>query len=660
MISKYTKNIVPYFFIAAAAFYMFQGIFAPGLMSGYDNSVHYSEAHYLVNTLLPKYHSISGWTMRAMAGCPILLHHPQTGFLLIAILNKAFFLPLELSYKIIVLFTYVFFGASFFKISSYRFGKVPALFMALCLMLQKDIYNDKILQGIWNNFLGMSLFFIFFHLLDKYVSNLTARRAAILGIILGLTVPTHLFAAAFSSLIFVIYLIPYISARPAGRTLSHELLMYMAIPLVALAVSLYYLQPFILARNYLSTQIPKDIYSGLAWSLKAFFGPLDKIGSACQLMTNLPVLARIAFSAFGLYAFLADERRENLRRFLNCVIVFTIMSLIIFSDILSGIFSAWQKIPLIGSLQTNRFLVYAQLGPYLFAAYGIARMLERIVWKRAVKTALLAILLPVILLHHADFAGSSSRTLEQSPYMADVRSVWDWVNKNISPVRSRVVYQNTVGNIDDPILNRSDIFALTSSFTDVPQLGVFLTATGFPQERYVRNDHGSIFDKPIAKIDAGYIGDMMNYFNADHIITVGPALEKRLEGSGAFLKEREFGPFSILRLTSFDGGWIKFTKDAKCENFRIDDQHAVFDIENNGENNTAYVKISYHPFWKAYLNGYDVTIGQDKYGLMAIPLHKTGDLRLELFFKAVHYPSMIVSIIGLILAISIITLFRKR
>src|SRR3989338_1776333 len=97
------QRLIPYFFIITTAVFIFHGIFAPGFTQGYVNSFNYYDAHYLTTTLIPQYHWISGWDMQMMAGLPIFVDYYQIGFLIIAILNMALFLPLLLSYKLMVL-----------------------------------------------------------------------------------------------------------------------------------------------------------------------------------------------------------------------------------------------------------------------------------------------------------------------------------------------------------------------------------------------------------------------------------------------------------------------------------------------------------------------------------------------------------------------------
>ena len=204
------KNALPYAFIIAVAIFMFRGIFAPGFMSGYDNSFHYYDAYYLTKTLIPQYHWISGWSMQCLGGFPVLVDYYQVGFLIIAILNKILFLSLNLSYKTMVLASYIVLGVGFYKISSERFGKTAALLITTCLMLQKDIYYDRILAGIWNNYLALGVFFIFLHMLDKNIKTLTIRKSLILGLLLGILTLTHLYVAVFAFIILFIYLFPYL------------------------------------------------------------------------------------------------------------------------------------------------------------------------------------------------------------------------------------------------------------------------------------------------------------------------------------------------------------------------------------------------------------------------------------------------------------------
>lgn len=646
MALKSLKLCAPYLLISAIAAFMFRGIFAPGLMSGYDNPFHYYDAYYLTTKLIPHYHWIGGWSMQGMAGLPIFIDYYQAGFLMIALLNKVLFIPLNLSYKLMVLFSYIFLTWGFYRLSSYRFGLWPSLIMSVCLMLQKDIYLDRILGGIWNNYLAIGLFFLFLHFLDKYNGSLNLKRAAALGLMLGLLILTHIFVAICAFVLLLIYAIPSFLKRPVQ---------YLLIPALAFLVSSYYLYGFVVAKNYFAPYPSKDILTGLLWSFKSLFGPVEGgVNTVSGFFINLPVMARSIFSLFGIYIFLAKEKNRALRRFLFSVLLFMLFSIAIFSDIFINISDAWRRIPFIEALQSNRFLIYVQISAYIFAAYGIFKILGRLRRKNIFVVLFLTLLTASIAFHYTYLARDGSKTLSRSVQMADVFKVWNWVDRNIKPGDFRIVYESTIANSSDPILARSDVFALSGVFTKIPQIGAARSATPFPQEKYTRNDQGMIFGRPIKDAADTYIRDMMNYFNARYIVSVEPMLKDKLKNSPLFVKDAEYGEFSIFNLSDFDGGWVKFSKDAGYKTVKLEDESAIFDISNKSAGNEAYIKIAYHPLWHAALNGAPVTLGHDDRGLMKIYLPQKGDYRLSLLFKSVNHFWLSVSFVSLLTGLFII------
>ncbi|NQU94903.1 MAG: hypothetical protein HQ549_01555 [Candidatus Omnitrophica bacterium] len=649
---KYTKYYIYYVLIAALGLFMFRGIFAPGLMSGYDNSFHYYDLYYLANTLIPKYHWISGWSMQGMAGMPIFIDYNQLTSLVMVVLNKVFFLPLNFSYKLMVLFSYVFMGAGFYKFTSFRFGKMPSMLITACLMLQSDIYYDKILVGMWNNFLAIGLFFIFLHLLDKNIKAMTLKKAFLLGLIFASIILVHIYAAIITGIILFIYLIPYVLNAYRGKIrFTESLICSYIIPLSAVMISFYYLAGFFIGGNYfekLGGATPLE--EGIRWGAKSFFGPLTTVTGASTLAINLPVMARIFFSLLGAFLFFKSEKNPNTKRSLWRIFWFVVICFPFFIDLFTG-FDWWHKIPLVPTLQMSRFFVYIQLCMYVFAAYGAGRLFKRF-GRRGILAAICVILLMFSAASHYNYiARDASRTLEESPQMSDIYKVWDWVNENIPLGRSRIVYQNTIGNVDDPILKRSDAFALSGVFTRIPQIGVSRSASSFPQEKYMRNDQGRIFGVPVKEIENSRIKSTMDRFNASHIVTVEPDLKNKLAKSGFFSDQADFGIFSIFRLKDFRGKWISFEKEAAYEKLSLENQRVKADIRNDSPRNVAFVKIARHPLWRARLNGEPARIMWDEYNLMKLSLPEKGLYRLDLYFDYFNPLWVGISLFSLIIVV---------
>jgi len=657
---KFLKESLPYVFIIGFAFFMFRGIFATGFMSGYDNSFHYYDAYYLTNTLIPHYHWISGWSMQGMAGFPVFVDYYQIGFWAITILNKILFLPLNLSYKLMVFVSYIILGAGFYKLVSNRFGKIAALLVTICLMLQKDIYYDRILGGMWNNYLAIGLFFIFFHMLDKYINALTVKRSVILGLLAGLIILTHIYAAIFAFVLLFLYMFHYFSDAIKKKIFVKQLFICIWIPITAVMISSYYLFGFIIAKDYFVKLGTKPLAEGIIWGAKSFFGPLETVNSLSAFMINVPIIVRIIFSFFGIYLFFRKEKNSDVRRFLWCLFWFIVVAFVLFIDVLPQIFKWWHSIPLIATLQISRLLIYIQIGMYIFAAYGLAKFLEFFRKKRFVITMCLVPILFSAFFHYANFARDGSRTLEQSPQMVNVYRVWNWVNKNIRPGEGRIVYQNTVGNIGDPILARSDVFALSGIVTKVAQIGVSRSASPFPQEQYMRNDRGRIFGELVNEVSDAFIRDRMDSFNAGHIVTVEPELKNMLNKSSLFFKEKDFGSFSVFRLKGFKSEWVIFEKKAVYKNFELENQRVKFNIDNESGQNEVSIKVAYHPFWRARLNEKSIDLKKEEYGLIGLSLPDNGYYQLELSFNSFNPVWVSVSFLSFIISLFIIARHRDR
>lgn len=636
---------------------MFHGIFKPGFMSGYDNSLHLFDAYFQTTTLIPRYYWISGWSMQGMAGFPVFVDYYQVTFLLIAALNKLFFLPLNFSYKIMVLLSYAFLGAGFYKMCSSRFGRTGSLFATLCLMLQKDIYLERILGGLWTNYFAIGLLCIFFHVLDEHITNLTLRKAGILAFLLGALILSHVFVAIFAFLLLFIYFIPYAARAFKERRFFTRTSTYAVMPVLAFMISAYYLRNFIVAKDYFNVYPSKELFTGIVWGLKSIFGPIvyGGEGALARLVLNLPIIARGVFALSGIYLFFTKQKSPGIKRFLASTLALMVFSVVLFSDIFVNTFDWWRAIPFVGNLQTTRFIVYAQLGMYIFSAYGIGRFLAHFTKKRKQIMTFAALLLFLSAsFHYFYLARERSRTLAESPVMPEVYRVWDWVNGNIPPESQRIVYQSTMWNMEDPILGRSDVFALSGIFTRVPQIGVTRPASPFPQEKYMRNDQHSIFSRKIDTVDDVFIKDMMNHFNSGHIVSVEPGLEEKLKKSAFFSKKDTFSPFTIFGLKNFRANWVTFEKNASYKTLNYEDQNLAFEINNTSRDNRALVKVAYHPLWEARLNKKPAKIEQDRYHMMTFSLPEEGNYLLELSFAYFNPFWVSVSFFSILFGVTII------
>lgn len=646
------KRLFPYLAILVLTLFMLRGILSPGFMSGNDHCFHYADAHYLIYKLMPYDHWINGWNMKIMAGIPVLVDYSQIPFLVIAIFTGILQIPFDLACKFIVIISYLFVGAGIYFLCAPKFGKNSSLIMSLCLMLQTNIYLDHIMDGAWGNYFALGLMFVFMYYLDKVVDNLSWRKSIILGLIVASIILSYVFTVIFAAIFAFFLLAQHLMISDNKKKF---ILNIMCMLLAATMITLYYLRGFAVCPNYFEPISPKIMDMGIQWAAKAFFGPLETSDhTILGILINMPVLIRISFGFIGIYFFLRHESDRKMRIFLNSVFWLIAISLIIFSDILPNLFAWWRRIPLLGTLQTSRCVIYAHAGLYIFAAYGLVSILRRLNRRLAITAFILLFLLisATAYIHHERYAREATGTLDQSPEMANVYKVWKWINNNVDADKYRVFYQNTAGNMTPPILNRSDVFVLSAVFTKPQTLGVSRSPSPFPHIQHLLSYKHTIFGKPVAKIDAIFIKDRLEYYNARYIVTVEPGLKGMLTGSNLFENLATFGDFDIFEVRNFNGDWIYSEKPISFKVLELDGNNASFELENGATDNGAVIKIGYHPLWKASLNGMRVSISADQYGMIKINLPEKGKFLLRLHFRSFDPLTTTVSAATLLICIA--------
>ncbi|MFC1667376.1 6-pyruvoyl-tetrahydropterin synthase-related protein [Candidatus Omnitrophota bacterium] len=631
-------------------------IFYPIFQSGYlvyiDNPHNYSEMEFLAKNLLPNYGWINGWSMQSYLGYPILLYRPQVGYFLAIVLSAIFGLSLLISYKFMILVSMAFLGCSMYTLVAHRFGRMAGLCASFVLMLQKDIYYDKIMGGIWNNYLSIGLLLIFFHLLDKYYDSLTIKKRVALGLLFGLIILSHLYTGIFAILLFLIYCLIFNKKDFVKNAL---------IPSIGLAMAFFYIYPFIETGYYFRklTVLPKPLFYSIALGLKGLLGGFDR---KAFFLVNLPLVMRDLFGIAGILFFLRwrfKDSREG--RFLIAAGLLIVTALILHTNVLFLI-PFWKHVPFVSDLQSHRFLVYAHIGFFIFSGYGVSIFFSKLGKRRKVVLfSLILLFLASFVAHKYAYINVGTKTFEQLPDSKDLRALWSWVSDNVDSSKTRIVYQSTVGNVDDAVLGMSDLVALAHFYSKVPQIGGFSGATPYPTEKINRTDKKTLFGDSIFNLDDKGIAVWMKRVNAEYMVSCEENLERKLLHSENFYHERGFGRFNVFRLKNFTPAWVDF-KD-RGTNFRLvrfENRLLEMDIQNKNSSNLAKVKVSFHPYWKAYLNGKPVFLESDELGLMKIPLRETGDLKLKLYYDSKKIAPLFISLASLMAALVILILPNKK
>ena len=673
------KNLVVFLLIIIFCAIFFYPIFDSGYLVHGDSPSHHFEHDFLVKQLLPVHSWVNGWCMQDFLGYPILLYRSQLPLWLTVIIGKAPFVSLLDSYKIMILLALIFLACSMYFLISSKFGLKAASCVSFILLLQKDIYLDKILAGMWENYFAIAILLIFFMVLHKYSYCITLKKTALLGILLAVIILSHLFTAIIAfSLVFIFLLINRPRSLESALKRRLHYLCFFLIPIFGIAISFFYIYSLWETNWYFRPMgSPKPLLLGISWTCKGFFGGFERFFTMEQLFSrhyvefltgfsksfliNFPLIIRDLFGVYGMWFFWRE--RSSLypnKNFLTATAVVTVFSLLLFSDLLFLI-PAWKYVPFIPNMLSNRFLVYAHLGLLIFAGHGLSRFFKKNnKIRRVIFVSLLALFVVSSLAHKSIYVKIGAVTFDKLPASRHLIDLWTWVAKNVNPSNTRIVYQNTVGNSKDPILGKSNIFSLAGLYNSVSQIGGMMAASPYPTERFTRTDNKTLFDKKIPYLDDLEIAGKMKDFNSRFIVSSEPVLREKLQNSNLFNNEQNFGQFSVFGLNDFTSRWVEFKyKDTNSDWVRFEDQLLELNINNKNANNWARIQVAFHPYWKARLNGKFVPIESGKYGLIKVFLEETGILRLKLSYDSKKRIPFIISSLSLVSALGVLIFGKK-
>mgnify|MGYP001574392159 CR=1 FL=1 len=649
--------MIKYLAIILVSIIFFYPIFSSGYMVYVDNPNNYFELNYLSATLVPQHGWINGWSMQGYAGYPILLYRPQLGYFLAIILNRLSFLPLAYCYKIMVVASLAFLMCGMYALLARKFGSIAALCAAFLLMLQKDIYLDKILAGMWNNYIAIGLLLVFFYLLDRQALRMNIKKCIMLGIFFSVIIFAHLYTAVFALLLIFVYM-PIWNKKAHNIPFNKMPAIFFIIPITGISLAFFYIYPFIETSWYFSVLTsPKP----LSWTIKGFMGGFEGHNFISAFFINFPLIIR---DFFGLWGIIYFWKNRNLsypaKRILIGAAVLIVSGLFLYSDVVFAV-PFLKNLRLVTNLQTHRFLVYAHIGLLIFTGYGLSLFLSKFnMTKKIILIALVAILSGSFLAHRYIYVSKGAKTFDELPDSVHLKNLWSWVSNNHNFRNGRIVYQNTVGNSDDAILAESDIYSLAPFYTKVPQIGGFTGATPYPIEKISRTDNQALFGKRLSSLNDREIANRMRLFNGGFIVSCEKTLEGILINSDIFSLEKKFGRFSVFRLREFVPGWALFKE--KNTAFRwvvFKDESLKLNIQNNQPDNWIGIKVAFHPYWKAYINGKVAPIRPDEHYMMKIQLPETGNLELELFYSSKKMMPLLVSVSSLLLVL-IVLIFPKQ
>ena len=265
-------KFLPYLSIIAIAIIMLNGIFLEsGQLVTRDNNIHLERSYILKDNILNNY-QITGWNYLDNLGSPFLTYNYILSTILIVLISIIFLIPIHIAYKIFLFLSFVLPPLILYFFLSKKFNK-PAAFLASILFLFQFRTIEQVLEGIWNQYLAIALFLLFFYLLDKYSKHLTIKKVSLLSIILSLTFLTHVYVGLASLYLFLIYFIFTIKRK----------ILSLSILVLSFLINSFYFIPLIKTSSWTTSNVGWGLSDTLTGTIYNTIGILFSL----QKLTNL-------------------------------------------------------------------------------------------------------------------------------------------------------------------------------------------------------------------------------------------------------------------------------------------------------------------------------------------------------------------------------------
>lgn len=674
----FITEFICYLIIIFSSLFIIRPLFDEGIPLLLDNPKHLSETIYLAKYLIPETHWINGWSMSDFAGFPILLYHYILGKTLAALISIVCGINIVSSYKIMMAVSLIFPSCTLFFLFSKFFGKLPSLIAVYFFLLQTS-HIIKISQGMWNNYFALGFFPLFIYSLLRFSTTNSLRFISMASLIFSLTFISHQYVAIAESLFAATFLIVSFFSKKEN---SFKLLTNLsAVAFLSLALSLFYLYPFIEVGNWLSENkmfgggeihplkslyhyikvllnIPENISVGtqiFKGNIKLFFNNLFELPFIKTAMIILDITAITGL----ILTFSRMTKRNGVK---TAFAGFTFLLLIISSDIWRA-FDILNNLPFARGIENNRLILFPQFGFLFFSASGLEYFLKTAKKKKILICFFLVIAISgglVTLSSHLEKNNFfiTSKSLNTFP---EIFAFWKWAEMNINSKEERILIQRTKGNTEDVILNESHILSLTWLYSGVNHIGAWNSGFPYTTEKIVTTEGGRMLGMNVNGLYEDKLIKRMNVFNTGYIAAISADFKLQLQKSVFFDESADFGIIKVFKLSTFKPSWIDFLDGAgKVSSTFINPQKIKADIIAEKENNLIRIKIQNHPYWKAVVDGNITPINTDKYGLMTIHINGKGIHELNLLYSSIRLFPIAISVTALFTLILLYGLSLKK
>ena len=208
------KNIVACLIIILVALFVYQDIFVSSVLVKSDSPIHFLEASFIYNEMIPQQHWFSGWFPYEYAGIPVGMYF-YNGWIFLFLIVKFLFHTSDLfTFNLVFLLTIISAPLALFYVLKKRFGYIPAISAALFLILQRDFVKLH-LAGMFGQNLAFAFLILAADRLDVFLKDKISKKIiAVVSILLALSIISHHYVTvAFAYFVVLAFLLKWYFER---------------------------------------------------------------------------------------------------------------------------------------------------------------------------------------------------------------------------------------------------------------------------------------------------------------------------------------------------------------------------------------------------------------------------------------------------------------
>ena len=656
-------KIAPVGLIAVFSLLLLGYCLRPGNLISDAHPARLAEIHSQFERCFAQQHWFAGWDQRFMGGYPAATYQYQFGFGCIFLLHALAGMSLSFAYKVAMLAGTLFAISMLFMLLRRRVNPWVALIAALGFLLSTMVL-EQLAQGFWNHVLAVGFICLFVDRLDR-AKSMDLPTVLSLMAIYALIAITHQYAAIATGLLMLSWL-PSIWRRDGWRGLAG----WAAIPVGAIALTLVYSWPILETRYWLRAtgdfEAPPlaEHFENFLWATGlAAMHPERGVGGIAglkYLLVDWPMIAATVLALSLPISWRRGGLNPAARRFATGWLLALIPFAVLFFNLMLLIPSERLQ-EMVGHIISRRFLHYIHLSLFVVGALALDAWvgLLRQRWRGCSRRFALvgmavvgALMLTCLLDAWVLIRNQRLSTDRDCPQMTELHGVWALMRRRHDG-RYRVLYQSTYGNFslgeegEGLLLHQSAIMALSTIETGMPQGGGMLSLV-LPMFETTRTCDGFIMGARLGEVSPKVILARLRAWNYGLVVACEPLFDTFCAAQPRMQLLERFGDFSVYRFEDAPGNWAE-TSGGEPVSFHFDpdnDARMSASLINHTADNRLTVRVGYHPYWRATINGQVATPRPEAYGRMTLKLDETGPLRIEWVYSALRPTTLALNLVA--------------